>query len=231
MPKAKTKELPVSQGVNALIARLRDEGIQSGKTQAEDIVAAAKQEAADIKSKAQKDAQTLLETTKKKSDAYVKAGEDALQASIRDAVLEMKSGLMEHFSEDVQRLIANEMKDPAFLRQMILEIAGRIGKGSGVTKKDKVDVILPQSVTGLPALREDRDELETGELTKYVKGLTGKMMKDGVTFAAGSDSNEGVKIRVKNKDVIIDVSDKAVAALLLQHLQPRFRAILEGVVK
>jgi V/A-type H+-transporting ATPase subunit E len=31
--------------------------------------------------------------------------------------------------------------------------------------------------------------------------------------------------------VVLDLSDQAVAAALLEHLQPRFRALLEGVVK
>jgi V/A-type H+-transporting ATPase subunit E len=38
-------------------------------------------------------------------------------------------------------------------------------------------------------------------------------------------------VRVSERDVTLDLSDRAVAALLLQHLQPRFRAILEGVVR
>jgi len=32
-------------------------------------------------------------------------------------------------------------------------------------------------------------------------------------------------------NITIDLTDEAIAALLLQHLQPRFRAVLEGIVK
>ena len=32
-------------------------------------------------------------------------------------------------------------------------------------------------------------------------------------------------------NIKIDLTDEAIAALLLQHLQPRFRAVLEGIVK
>jgi len=34
-----------------------------------------------------------------------------------------------------------------------------------------------------------------------------------------------------DKDISLDLTDEAIAALLLEHLQPRFRAILEGIVK
>jgi V/A-type H+-transporting ATPase subunit E len=34
-----------------------------------------------------------------------------------------------------------------------------------------------------------------------------------------------------DKDITLDLTDQAVADFLLQHLQPRFRAVFEGVVK
>jgi V/A-type H+-transporting ATPase subunit E len=36
---------------------------------------------------------------------------------------------------------------------------------------------------------------------------------------------------VADGKLVVDLSDDAVAGLLLQHLQPRFRAILEGIVR
>ena len=36
---------------------------------------------------------------------------------------------------------------------------------------------------------------------------------------------------MKDEDIVLDLTDEAVAGLLLLHLQPRFRAILEGIVK
>ena len=40
-----------------------------------------------------------------------------------------------------------------------------------------------------------------------------------------------MKVFLKNEQVEIDLSEKAIASMLLEHLQPRFRALLEGVVK
>jgi V/A-type H+-transporting ATPase subunit E len=41
----------------------------------------------------------------------------------------------------------------------------------------------------------------------------------------------GLRVRLVDKEVILDLSDRAVADAILEHLQPRFRALLEGIVK
>ena len=68
-------------------------------------------------------------------------------------------------------------------------------------------------------------------MTGFVLGLTGDMLREGVTFRSSDDMGPGIRVEVKDKDIVLDVSEEAVAGLLLQHLQPRFRAILEGIVK
>ena len=50
------KDVPLSSGVDALIAKLRDEGVTAGRAEAEAIVADAKAEAERILSKAKTEA-------------------------------------------------------------------------------------------------------------------------------------------------------------------------------
>jgi V/A-type H+-transporting ATPase subunit E len=38
-------------------------------------------------------------------------------------------------------------------------------------------------------------------------------------------------IKLEEDNIVIDFSDKTVAALLLEHIQPRFRALLQGIIK
>ena len=94
-----------------------------------------------------------------------------------------------------------------------------------------LELALPEAVAGLEELRNDPEELRKGPLTGLVFGLTGEVLREGVTFAASADLSNGIHIRMKDKNITFDLTEAAVAALLLQHLQPRFRAILEGVVK
>ena len=150
---------------------------------------------------------------------------------MRDAVLDMKSTLMERFSADVKRLVSQALQDQDFLKQMILELTGRVRGSADVGDGEATIVILPETVVGLEELRGNPEELQKGPVTRFVLGLTGEMLRDGVTFAGSEDLSAGIQVHLKDKDITLDLSDGAVAALLLQHLQPRFRAVLEGIVR
>ncbi len=222
---------PVSSGVDALIARLREDGVSAGRSDAEQIVADARAQAKRILDEATAEAKSKLETAHRESDAYRSAGEQALKSAMRDAVLEMKAQLMDRFSADVKRLVSHDLADPEMLRRMILEVAGRAQDRTGLDEAEALDVILPESAVGMEELRGDPDELQKGRLTGFVLGLTGEMMRDGVTFSASDDMGSGVRVHVAEKEITVDLTDEAVADLLLKHLQPRFRAILEGIVR
>jgi V/A-type H+-transporting ATPase subunit E len=57
------------------------------------------------------------------------------------------------------------------------------------------------------------------------------MLRQGVSFGVAKDNQGGLKVRLVDRDVVLDLSDRAVADAILEHLQTRFRALLEGVVK
>lgn len=219
----------VSSGVDALISRLREEGVSAGRTEADRIVANAQTEAKRMLDKASAEARERLQSALKEADAYRAAGEEALKSAMRDAVLEMKAELMERFTTDVQRLVSEELTDPDVLRRMIVEVAGRARVS--IDSDAEVEVILPEAVIGLEKLRSDPDELEHGPLTKFALGLSADMLRAGVSLSVSADQGSGIEVRVSDGRLVVDLSDDAIAGLLLQHLQPRFRAILEGIVR
>ena len=221
----------LSSGVDALIARLREEGVSAGRDEDGRILADANAQAKRILDKANAEARERQEIARKESDAYRAAGEAALKTAMRDTVLDMKATLMQRFSADVKRLVSHQLQDPDVLKQMILEVVGRVRDDAGVGDDAEVEVILPETAIGLEELRGNPEELQKGVPTRLVLGLTGEMLREGVTFSASEDMAAGVRIRMKESDITVDLTEESVAALLLQHLQPRFRAILEGIVK
>lgn len=224
-------ENTLSSGVDALISKLREEGVSTGRDEAKRLLADAQAQAKQVRDKADAEARERLETARKESDAYRAAGEEALKTAMRDTILDMKSRLMERFSSDVKRLVSRELQDEIILSQMILALAGRVREDADVGDAEELVFVLPQTVAGLDELRANPEELQNGPLTGYVFGLTGEMLREGVTFSASDDMTSGIRIQMKENDITIDLTEEAVAGLLLQHLQPRFRAILEGIVK
>ena len=220
-----------SSGVDALIAKLREQGVAAGRSEGDRIVAEAKAKAKRIVEKANEEAKAHLDASRKEAAAYQSAGEAAIKTAMRDTLLDMKSQLMQRFSSDVKRLIARELGDEALLRQIILEVAGRAREGVDAAGTEELELVLPAQVVGLEELRHNPDELHKGKLTHFVLGLSEDLLREGVTFSASEDVESGVRIHMEDKDITLELTDEGIASLLLQHLQPRFRAILEGIVK
>jgi len=222
-------EQDTARGVDALIARLRDDGVAAGKAEAEKLKAEAEAQAARILSEAEAVAEKKKADAQDAIDRYNRAGEEALNTAMRDAVLTMKSTLMRQFEQDVQRMVAEHLVEPDMLKQMVLELVARAGQAAAIGEGAKV--ILPAEVVGTDAITANAEEIQSGALTKYVLGLSKDLLKEGVTLYAAGDLHAGIRAKVGKDGVDLDLSDEAIAALLMQHLQPRFRAVLEGVIR
>jgi V/A-type H+-transporting ATPase subunit E len=131
----------------------------------------------------------------------------------------------------VRRLIAVAMDQEDFLQKLILEVAGRAREQAGLDAGQPAKVLLPRALVGLEDLRRNPLELREGSLSHFVLSVAGNVLAQGITFGIADDDARGIRLHLEDKNVQIELTDEAVGALLLQHLQPRFRAILEGTVK
>ena len=220
-----------ASNLEALIARLRDEGVTAGRTEADRMVSEAQARAHGIVHKAEAEAKAKLEAARKEVEGLRRGGEDALRAAARDTVLDLKDMLTRRFAEDVGKTVSSAMRDEEMLKKMILAIVGRAREEGGVDQSADVEVILPRSVVGLDDLRRKPEELREGTLTHYVVATAGEMLREGVRFGRAEDDSEGIRAKLHDRGVTVDITDKAVAEAILEHLQPRFRALMEGVVK
>ena len=155
---------------------------------------------------------------------------EALQVAARDAVLQMKGQLAQQFSEEIGRLVRGEMEHAVLLERLILEVAGRVRAEAGLDDAAQVEILLPEGARDLADLRDDPEELRHGELSRFVVEVAGNMLRQGVTLTPSKQIREGIRIRLTDKQIEIDLSSEAIAKHLLEHLLPRFRALLEGMV-
>lgn len=220
---------PAASGVEALVERLREEGVAAGRQQAQAIVADAERRADWLVRQAQEEAERLRNQAREEAERFRRAGEDALRVAARDGVLELSAALGRSFAEQVHWLVSHQLRDDDFLRRLIIEVAGRARPQ--LEAAARVEVLLPREVVGLDELRRRPEELKEGSLSHFVLAVAGQVLRDGVSFTVSDQPGRGIQIRLVEEDVEIDLSDRTVADLLLRHLQPRFRAILEGVVR
>jgi V/A-type H+/Na+-transporting ATPase subunit E len=225
-----TIQQPVSAGVDALIQRLKREGADEGRTEAKKLVAEAEARARDILAQAEAKAKQRTDEAAKEADRLKRAGEEALKVAMRDAVLELKDGLSNRFAQQVQGAVAKLTTDEGVVKRMVLAVASRARSEAGIDSAKQLEIVLPRSVLGLDELRRNPQELRDSVLSQFALSSAADMLRGGVTFSRSSDDAGGIRILLKDTGVAVDLSDAAVAGVILRHLHPRFRALLEGVV-
>ena len=81
-------------------------------------------------------------------------------------------------------------------------------------------------------IRKNPDMLENDPLKHLVQGATRKILSEGVSMKINTANagEVGVKVRIMGSGVELDLTENAITELLMKHLQPRFRALLEGLM-
>ena len=91
-------------------------------------------------------------------------------------------------------------------------------------------LLLPADMVSLEDLQHKPEQTTPGTLMHFVLSLGGGMLRDGISFGVANDDQTGVRVCLVEDDVRIDLTDSAVSDLLLEHMLPRFRALLRGNV-
>ncbi|MGF1507883.1 MAG: hypothetical protein ACFB9M_00115 [Myxococcota bacterium] len=216
-----------SSGVRNLIERVRREGVEEGETEAKRIVDDARQKAARILDDARTEAERRLAEARKREQLEREAGRAALEQSARDTILRLEEELTRHFGRQLHRLVEHRLEDTSFLERLILELVG--------AERPELDgpaqVLLPRKVLEIQELRKSNPELGRDPVDAFVLALAQSGLREGVTFEAAPDAQQGIRIRLEDGQIEIDVTTEAVTELLQRHLLPRFRGLLEGVFR
>ncbi|WP_435100488.1 hypothetical protein [Arhodomonas sp. AD133] len=220
----------VSSGVEALIERLRDEGVEQGREQARRIVADAESRASWMIEQAERDARAIRERAQEQAQRLESSAHEAIKVAARDTVLEMQSTLTHRFRGHLRWLVEETLSQEAFLQRLILELAARARADTPLEQEASVEIVLPRDVVGLEELRRRPEELREGSLSHFVVAMAREVLREGVDFTVG-EHEHGLRVRLTEHDMEIDITEYTVAELLLEHLQPRFRAMLEGIVR
>ncbi len=220
----------IARGVESLIAELRARGIEAGEQEAGRLLAEARAEAAAIVAAARAEAAALRAAAEAARAREEEAARAALEAAARDAILSLRADLLEKFSDNVRRMVSARVAEPQLLGRMILAVAGRAGAAAAAGPETIDEILLPEHLETLDELKADLVALRQSPLTRFVLAGVEAMLREGVTLRASPGLDAGLRVRLAGGHVEIDLSDSALAEVLLAHLRPRFRALFEGIV-
>ncbi len=217
-----TVESKSSAGVSDLIARIRDEGVQSGRQEADRILSEARQEAARIVSEAQKEADEKLAGARSTIQLENEAALESLKLAFRDTGLELKAAVVAAFEEHVRRLVSDVTLDGEFLRSLVLVLAGHAVEEY---VKDKEARIL---ISDVFIKGQEMSPEHTKSTRRAALAISNKMLREGIELVSSKDMGGGAKVCLVGESLEIDLSEDTISDLILKYLLPRFRAILEG---
>ena len=118
------------------------------------------------------------------------------------------------------------LEDRAFLRDVILGLAGRTG--AGLPSEKAVEILVygqdPEAGSG-------DEESAAGEerIRNCILGITSDMMREGIEIKPAGETGVGASIRIEGEDLRIDLTDEAISELLIRELLPRYRKIVTGI--
>ncbi|MEO1481541.1 MAG: hypothetical protein AAFU77_05495 [Myxococcota bacterium] len=214
-----------SDGVQELIDRLRADGVAAGQSEAREIIEHARAEAKELLRRAEEEAAQTREDARREAERTLEQSQEATRSALRDAMLRFGDELQRQLQNRTERFVREQLVDAGFLRELILAIVRRTAPTS--SRDEELELLLPLEPMGLAQLKNDPAALQD-ELSTLAKQIAHDAGREEIRVATHSGS--GIRIRIVDEGVEIDVSPESVSALLLDHLQPRFQAILQGIL-
>ncbi len=214
-------------GVQALIERLRAEGVEAGRQEAEEILAKARAQAERILADAQAEAERLVAQARQTQAQLESATRQALALAMRDAKLRLREELSAAFDHALAGLLRQIMNPVPFLEQLVLHVAGAVGQS---LPAGPATLLLPPQPTTLEELRRTPEPVHPGTLTHVALGVLQEMLRQGIEIKPGRGFEAGLHVMLEEQGIVVDLSDAAVSEFLSAHLRPRFRLLLEGVL-
>lgn len=214
-------ETTTSSGVQELIDRIRDQGIQAAQEEAERLLRQARHEAHELVSQAKAEAEAAQAKARAEIEGYRQASIEALRLAARDTVLDLEARVLARFEEFVKRLVVSATRDKELVRSIVLVLAGHAADEFIKDKEVEVRIssALLEGQTG-PVFKEE------GKLA--ILGLSSDMLREGLELVSDSEIEGGARVRLVQDKLEIDLSDRAIARMISQRMVPRFKAIMEG---
>jgi V/A-type H+-transporting ATPase subunit E len=217
----------VASGVQELISRLRDEGVQAGREKSDQVLREAEEQASRMIAQAKAEAEEILSKGRSEIETEKTAAIESLRVAIRDTELKLEAELKADFAAHVKRLVSVEMRDVKFLRRVILAIAG-LAAGDKAGEDKPVEVLLPKDLFETDEKDPKLTKKGQNGMRRLVLGISGDMLREGVDLIPSEDISGGIRIRLVGENLEIDLSDQAISDLLLKNLLPRYVAIVTG---
>jgi len=197
----------MSVKLDSLIEKIKADGVDAAKKEAENILAETKKEADAIVSKAQDKAEDFRKAAEADAKAYQKNSEAAIQQAARDTVLVLKEKITKMFDEAFVADVDSKLNE-SFIRDLIVMLVETWAKG------DDVEVLV--------------NEVDADKLMAAVKKSLKANIRDSVEIKLDRKLSKGFRIGKKDEHLYYDFTDESILESLRLFLNPKIAETLKN---
>ncbi len=192
--------------LDSLIEKIKADGVDAAKKQADEILATANKEADGIIQKAKDKTDQYQKNAESEAQSYQKNAEIAIGQAARDTVLVLKEKITVMFE---QALIADIDKtlDKDFLKDLIVRFA------TIWAKDDDIQVLV--------------NGVDVNALTAQIKASLKNNIKGTVEIKLDKKISHGFRISKKGDNLFYDFTDESVLEALQVFLNPKLAELLK----
>ena len=148
------------------------------------------------------------------------------QADLVDVVIHMmvllnlQDQVLGSFNSEVRRLVSEQLHNDNLLQSLLQSVVVEACRNDGLTLNKTVELLLPES---------ELVDFKQDSFNQLVLSVSREMFDRGIELKLGRHKKNGLCIRLTGQGIEVDMVDDTLSQLLLEHLQPRFRDLLQGV--
>ena len=188
--------------VQELLERIKSEGVDAARTEADRIVSTAEGKAKAILGEAEKNAAGFEAVAKARVEAMEKASRLALVQASRDTILALREKV-QSFMRDAIHSTVSDVMDSAFMGKILPELLISMARE---TQGDLTVLLPPKTLEALDGALANRLAKELGR---------------GVQFKPFGGVDAGFRVAVENSAAHYDFSAESVAAILASRVNAR----------
>lgn len=189
------------ENLDALLTKIRNEGVDAAKTAAAEIVAKAKAEAEEIVAKAKAEAEAAVAAAQAESARLAAGAEATIRQAARDVLLKLGQDVTGLLEGVLGGAVNETLKAPATLEKLVVDAIAAYQKCGEVTI-----AVGPEVVAAIKArLAQQKD----------------------VTVVTDAQMGSGFRVRLSGGRVEHDFTGDSVTAALAALLRPQLAALLK----
>lgn len=188
---------------------LKKETIEPAQQQAAEILENAHLQADKIVEKAEKKAASILEKAEVEKKQKFKAFEASIALAMKQALSALREKIEKKlFQERLGEEVEKAAQNPELIAPMIQALSDAVEK-EGLS--EEMELRLPKAI-------------HPEQIAKYLIGKTWEQLKHSALYL--EELKGGVQLKIKDKNLVLDMSDQALTELLDPYIRKEFRSLL-----